>query len=142
MSPVAREPQLFGVENLLREVGYFLADCEQRQGRNDDFELGDENALPPRTIPDADVPAARIFLQNICDVVQRYLAQHFRWERMDSHFRNSPEHSPTASDSESCALSVSRHNKNFRAPQLYVDECGLRSVSGKNWNFRSSRLGA
>jgi hypothetical protein len=100
---VARQPQLFGIEHVLREVGDLLSDRKQGRRWNDDLELRNQNPFPPCAIPDADIPAPGILLQHIVDVVSGYFAQHFRWESMNSHgFERSPENPPHASREQDC----------------------------------------
>lgn len=110
MNVLTRHPQLLGVEHVLSEVGDLFPDRHQACCWDDDLELRDEDAVSPRAIPDADIPVASIFLNNVGDVVARYFAQHFRWELVNSHDGDdSPECSRSASESESCALSNSEH---------------------------------
>jgi hypothetical protein len=90
MNPFAVGPQLVFVEHVLSEVRDLAADGNKSGRRNDHLELRDEDSVSSRAIPNPDVSAARVFLQNVRDVKSRNLAQHFRWERMNSHVRTPP----------------------------------------------------
>jgi hypothetical protein len=113
----AQVSSLSFVEHDLREVGDLLADREQGSGRNDDLELRHQGAVLPYAIPDTNISVACILLQNVRYVISRNLAQHFRWELLNSHDATPDPRS--ADDSESCALSGFEHKENLHPPQCY-----------------------
>ena len=90
MNVIANSPDLLGVGNDLREVVDVATDGQQLRGRDDALKLRNQHALDSGIIPNSDIPASRVFLNCVRDVVGRYVAQHFRREWIHSHFRLAP----------------------------------------------------
>lgn len=81
----ARQPELLGTENIGRDFRDLASDCYKPTCRNDALELRNQYAIDARVVEDPNIPAAGVFLERIGYIVGRYLAQHFRWECLNSH---------------------------------------------------------